>query len=66
MTLGGVAGQRAGSIFAFLAQHRQALFPAEMFANLFPCGRGRPSVAARWLTSGGRNRPPEVRGTVGS
>ena len=34
-----------GSVFAFLAQHRLALFPAEMFTDLFPSGRGRPSVA---------------------
>ena len=35
----------AGSVFAFLAEHRQVLFPAEMFTDLFPSGRGRPSVA---------------------
>lgn len=35
----------AGSVFGFLAQHRLALFPAEMFTDLFPSGRGRPSVA---------------------
>jgi hypothetical protein len=34
-----------GSVFGFLAEHRLALFPAEMFADLFPSGRGRPSVA---------------------
>src|SRR3954463_14086287 len=34
----------AGSVFAFLAEHRVRLFPAEMFADLFPSGRGRPSV----------------------
>ena len=33
-----------GSVFAFLAEHRRRLFPAEMFADLFPSGRGRPSV----------------------
>ena len=33
-----------GSVFAFLAEHRRALFPDEMFADLFPTGRGRPSV----------------------
>ena len=37
---------KAGSVFAFLADHRQELFPDEMFADLFPTGRGRPSVAA--------------------
>ena len=34
-----------GSVFGFLAEHRLALFPAEMFTDLFPSGRGRPSVA---------------------
>lgn len=34
----------AGSVEAFLADHRQELFPDEMFADLFPSGRGRPSV----------------------
>ena len=34
-----------GSVFGFLAQQRLALFPAEMFTDLFPSGRGRPSVA---------------------
>ena len=34
-----------GSVFGFLAEHRLGLFPAEMFADLFPSGRGRPSVA---------------------
>ena len=36
----------AGSVFAFLAEHRRALFPDAMFADLFPSGRGRPSVPA--------------------
>ena len=31
---------------AFLAEHRRRLFPDEMFADLFPSGRGRPSVPA--------------------
>ncbi len=41
-----VAGHlvEAGSVFALLAQHRRVLFPIEMFADLFPSGRGRPSV----------------------
>ncbi len=34
----------AGSVYAFLAQYRHRLFPAEMFADLFPSGRGRPSL----------------------
>jgi hypothetical protein len=29
----------AGSVFAFLAEHRHRLFPAEIFADLFPSGR---------------------------
>src|SRR3954467_1141380 len=36
----------AGSVFAFLAAHREELFPDAMFADLFPSGRGRPSVPA--------------------
>jgi transposase len=43
-----VAGHllKPGSVFAFLAAHRRELFPDEMFADLFPSGRGRPSVPA--------------------
>jgi hypothetical protein len=36
----------AGSVQAFLAEHRRRLFPDEMFADLFPSDRGRPSVPA--------------------
>jgi IS5 family transposase len=36
----------AGSMFAFLAAHRSELFTDEDFADLFPSGRGRPSVPA--------------------
>ncbi len=35
-----------GSVEAFLADHRHQLFPDEAFADLFPSGRGRPSVPA--------------------
>jgi IS5 family transposase len=35
-----------GSVHAFLADHRKELFPDELFADLFPSGRGRPSVPA--------------------
>ena len=35
-----------GSMFAFLAGHRAGVFPDEEFADLFPSGRGRPSVPA--------------------
>ena len=33
-----------GSVFGLLAEHRQRLFPPVMFEDLFPSGRGRPSV----------------------
>lgn len=35
-----------GSVHAFLAEHRPRLFPDELFADLFPTNRGRPSVPA--------------------
>ena len=35
-----------GSVEAFLADHRRALFGDELFADLFPSGRGRPSIPA--------------------
>jgi hypothetical protein len=35
-----------GSVHALLADHRRALFPDQLFADLFPPGRGRPSVPA--------------------
>ena len=34
----------AGSVQAFLAEHRSRLFPDGLFADLFASGRGRPSV----------------------
>ncbi len=40
-----------GSVFSFLAGHRSRLFPAEMFADLFPSGRGRRSVPAEVIAS---------------
>ncbi len=33
-----------GSVFALLAEHRAVLFPPEMFEDLFPSKRGRPSI----------------------
>jgi IS5 family transposase len=42
----------AGSVFAFLAEHREALFPARMFADMYPSPNGRPSL------------PPQVLATV--
>src|SRR3954469_20617163 len=35
-----------GSVYAFLAEHRRALFPDALFADLFPSSRGRPSEPA--------------------
>jgi IS5 family transposase len=35
-----------GSVEGFLADHRHELFPDEMFEDLFPSGRGRPSIPA--------------------
>ena len=32
-----------GSVYAFLAEHRGRVFPDDMFADLFPSTRGRPS-----------------------
>ena len=36
----------AGSVYAFLAEHRRELFPDAMFADLVPSSIGRPSVPA--------------------
>jgi len=36
----------AGSVYAFLAEHRRRLFPDAMFADLFASSLGRPSVPA--------------------
>jgi IS5 family transposase len=33
-----------GTVEAFLADHRRELFPDDLFADLFPSGRGRPSI----------------------
>jgi hypothetical protein len=41
----------AGSMFAFLAAHRGELFGDDDFADLFPSGRGRPSVPASVMAS---------------
>ena len=38
----------AGSVFAFLANHRRELFPDEFTADLFPSRTGRPSLPATW------------------
>jgi hypothetical protein len=40
-----------GSMFAFLAAHRCGLFGDDDFADLFPSGKGRPSVPASVMAS---------------
>ena len=40
-----------GSMFAFLAAHRQDLFCDKDFEDLFPSGRGRPSIPASVMAS---------------
>lgn len=41
----------SSSVFAFLAEHRQELFPDAAFADLFPSPLGRPSVPADVVAS---------------
>jgi Transposase DDE domain/Transposase domain (DUF772) len=41
----------AGSVFAFLAEHRDGLFPAGMFADMYPSPNGRPSMPPQVLAA---------------
>lgn len=41
----------AGSVFAFLAEHREALFPGSMFADMYPSTNGRPSMPPQVLAA---------------
>jgi transposase len=41
----------AGSVFAFLAEHREALFPVSMFADMYPSPNGRPSMPPQVLAA---------------
>jgi hypothetical protein len=41
----------AGSVFAFLAEHRGELFPAGMFADMYPSANGRPSMPPQILAA---------------
>ncbi|MDQ7907591.1 IS1182 family transposase [Phytohabitans sp. ZYX-F-186] len=41
----------AGSVYAFLAEHRLDVFPDGLFADLFPSGKGRPSVPGEVIAS---------------
>ena len=40
-----------GSMFAFLADHRQDVFDDKEFGDLFPSGKGRPSIPASVMAS---------------
>ncbi|MRH93427.1 IS1182 family transposase [Nocardia sp. SYP-A9097] len=40
-----------GSVFAFLAEHREVLFPAEFFADMYPSPNGRPSLPPQVLAA---------------
>src|SRR5215211_6265362 len=40
-----------GSVYAFLADHRQQLFPPELFADLVVQGRSHPSVPTQVVTT---------------
>jgi hypothetical protein len=40
-----------GSVFAFLAEHREALFPVGMFADMYPSPNGRPSLPPQVLAA---------------
>lgn len=40
-----------GSVYAFLADHRTEVFPDDLFADLFPSTRGRPSTPASVMAS---------------
>ncbi|WP_338671414.1 IS1182 family transposase [Streptomyces sp. SCSIO 30461] len=41
----------AGSVFAFLAEHRERLLPPEMFADMYPSANGRPSLPPQVLAT---------------
>lgn len=41
----------AGSVFAFLAEQREALFPPGMFADMYPSPNGRPSLPPQVLAA---------------
>lgn len=40
-----------GSAFAFVAEHREVLFPAGMFADMYPSANGRPSMPPQVLAA---------------
>jgi DDE family transposase/transposase-like protein DUF772 len=40
-----------GSVFAFLAEHRETLFPRSMFEDMYPSRNGRPSMPPQVLAA---------------
>lgn len=40
-----------GSVFAFLAEHREVLFPPGMFVDMYPSSNGRPSLPPQVLAA---------------
>src|SRR3990170_8101530 len=40
-----------GSVYAFLAEHRDSVFPETMFADMYPSPNGRPSVPPQVLAT---------------
>lgn len=51
---GGYTGRELippGSVFAFLAEHRDVLFPPVMFADMYPSSNGRPSMPPQVLAA---------------
>jgi hypothetical protein len=54
----------AGSVFAFLAEHREKLFPGGMFADMYPCtefGRLQPHDLRYLVQSLGDRRAAPAR-----
>src|SRR4051794_23533619 len=41
----------AGSVFAFLAEHREELFPGDLFADMYPSPNGLPSMPPQVLAA---------------
>jgi IS5 family transposase len=41
----------AGGVFAFLAEHREELFPGDLFADMYPSPNGRPSMPPQILAA---------------
>jgi hypothetical protein len=39
------------SVFAFLAEHREVIFPGAMFADMYPSANGRPSLPPQVLAA---------------